>query len=193
MSVAVYPRLSAILEERHLSVDDLGRQIAERYGITVDPRTLQELMEAAPVERTDLAAAGAAAAVLGIGLDDLFSVLALPALLDLSEPEPVLSPEQSGRLDELFDRQDDGTITSSETAELEALVAEHGHRLHEQNLVKIAAKRGQSVETVRADVAADRAKAVEWLEAFEANPDRQRALAAAAKRHHSSRPLMFEG
>jgi hypothetical protein len=189
MSVAVYPRLSAILEERRLSVDDLGRQIAELYGITVDPRTLQELMQEAPMERADLAAAGAAAAVLGIGLDDLFSVQAWPVLLDLPEPEPLLSPEKSRRLEDLFDRQDDGTITNAETAEVEALVAEHGHLLHERNVHEYAQRHNISEEEARQYIKATFEQALERWRALEADPRQRRALIASAKRRRSAKAL----
>jgi hypothetical protein len=187
MSIAVYPRLSAILEERHLSVEDLGRQIEERYGITVDRGTLQELMMAAPMERTDLAAAGATAAALGIGLDELFSVQALPVLLDLPEPEPLLSSEKSRRLDDLFDRQDDGTITEAETCEIEALVAENGHLLHERSVHEYAAAHSITEEEARQYIRATFEQAVEWWRAFEADPRLRRALIASAKGKRSAK------
>jgi hypothetical protein len=187
MSVAVYPRLSAILEERRLSVDDLGRQIEERYGITVDPGTLRELMQAAPVERTDLAAAAATAAVLGIGLDDLFSVQAWPVLLDLPEPEPLLSPEKSRRLDDLFDRQDDGTITKAETAEIEALVAENGHLMHERSVREYALTHNMSEEDARRYIKATFEQALETWRAIEEDPRQKRALITSAKRKRAAK------
>ena len=187
MSVAVYPRLSAILAERHLSVDDLGRAIADRYGITVDPRTFQELMLAAPIERADLAAAGAAAAVLGIGLDDLFSVHALPVLLDLPEPEPTLSPEKSRRLEDLFDRQDDGVISEAENAEIEALVAENGRIVHERGVHEYAVKHNISEAEARQYIEASFEQALERWRAFEADPKQRRTLIAAAKGKRSAK------
>ena len=74
MAVAVYPRLSELLRARNLSVAELERQIKRRFGLSVDPKTLYRLTYAEPVQRADLEIAGAAAAVLGVGLDDLFEV-----------------------------------------------------------------------------------------------------------------------
>jgi len=186
MSVAVYPRLSAILEDRHLSVEDLSRQILDNYGITVDPGTLRELMQAAPVGRTDLTAVGAAAAVLGVGINDMFSVYALPELLDLPEPEPLLSPEKSRRLDELFDRQDNETITKAETAEIKALVAEIGHLIHEKSVREYALSQNITEEEARRFIQQTFDEALERWQEFAADPSQRRAFITSAKRKQSA-------
>ncbi len=79
MRVAVYPRLADLLEEQHLIIQELERRIAERFGIDVASAGLQRLVERSPLRQTDLELAGAAAAALGVGLDDLFTVAALPS------------------------------------------------------------------------------------------------------------------
>src|SRR4051794_35567077 len=40
MSVAVYPRLNQLLRAKNLTVAELERQIKQRFGVAVDPKTL---------------------------------------------------------------------------------------------------------------------------------------------------------
>jgi len=187
MGVAVYPRLGELLHERRLTVDELGQQIEARFGMTVDPKVLQRLTHASPVQRADLQVAGATAAVLGVGLDQLFTVEATP--VNLEEPESLLSAEQDRRMTELFDRRDRAGLTDAEQAELENLVDQWGHNLHERNVRELAAKRGVSVEEMQRELDADLAKALEWWRAIEADPKQRRALVAEARRRNSRRQL----
>ena len=53
MSVVVYPRLAELLKERNLTVAELERQIKERFGLAVNPKTLYRLTQAAPVQRAE--------------------------------------------------------------------------------------------------------------------------------------------
>ena len=66
MGVAVYPRLSELLRANQLTVAELERQIEQRFGLEVDPKTLYRLSHTDPVQRADLQIAGAAAAILGV-------------------------------------------------------------------------------------------------------------------------------
>lgn len=179
MSVAVYPRLSELLRQRNLTVAELSRQIARRFGLTVDPKTLYRLTDAAPIQRADLAIAGAVASILDVGLDDLFEVQAVPvAAVPIASEINALDPWQSHRLSELFDRQAHGILSPTEAVELEALVATYGRQLHEQRLRELAAQRGISLEEARraADEGFDRAR--EWWQTFEASPERRQAVVA---------------
>jgi len=187
MGVAVYPRLGELLHERRLTVDELGQQIEARFGMTVDPKVLQRLTHASPIQRADLQVAGATAAVLGVGLDQLFTVEATPVNAGLEEPESLLSAEQDRRMTELFDRQDRAGLTDAEQAELENLVDQWGHNLHERNVRELAAKRGATVEEVQRELDADLAKALEWWRAVEADPKQRRALVAKARCRNSRR------
>lgn len=79
MSVTVYPRLAELLEEHHLTLAELEGRIATQFGSAVDTQGLVRLAESTPVRQADLELAGATAAVLGVGLDDLFTVAAFTA------------------------------------------------------------------------------------------------------------------
>ena len=123
MAVAVFGQLDDLLRQRNLTVADLKRQIEEQYGLDVDAAALERLAGHETLHHIDLKVVGAAASVLEVSLDDLLLVVALPAGLILPQTEPsFLTPEESRRLTELFDRQDEGTITDAEQRELESLV-----------------------------------------------------------------------
>jgi transposase len=185
MSVAVYPRLSELLRAKNLSVAELERQIEQRFGLSVDPKTLYRLTYAEPVQRADLQIAGAAAAVLGVELGDLFQIEAVP--VELSDEAQIrdLGPEESQRLADLFAQQARGTLPDAEQAELEALVAEYGQRLHERRLREIARRRGISVDQARREVATQLDEAMAWWRGFEADPERRRAVVRLAKRRRA--------
>ena len=104
MSVAVYPRLAQLLAARRLTVAELERQIEERYGLSVNAKTLYRLAQPAPVQRADMEIAGAAATILGVGLDDLFVVDAVAVDDDAAEAG-ILDPADSRRMAELVERQ----------------------------------------------------------------------------------------
>jgi hypothetical protein len=180
MAVAVYPRLSELLRARNLSVAELERQIERRFGLSVDPKTLYRLTYAEPVQRADLEIAGAAAAVLGVGLDDLFEVRATP-VDEVAEARRDLGPQESRRLAELFDRQSQGALSTAEQAELEALVAEYGRRLHERRIQELAERRGIPVERARHEAATQLEEALAWWRGFEADPEQRRLVATRAR------------
>ncbi len=177
MSVAVYPRLSELLRSNNLTVAELERRIERQFGLSVDPKTLYRLASAEPIQRADLEIAGAVAAVLGVGLDDLFDVHAVPIANEEAQTTD-LDPNESRRLAELFDRQAHRPLSQDEQQELYALVAEYGRRLHERRLQEIARQRGISVEAARREMRAELDRAVLWWQAFEADPKRRAAVAA---------------
>jgi len=184
MSVIVYPRLGELLAARHLSVSALEREIEARFGRPVNPKTLYRLTQIAPVQRADLEVAGAAAAILGVGLDDLFRIEATPVS---NQPKPTaeLGPEQSTRMMELFARRAEGLLTEAEQRELAALVDEYGRRLYQRQVQDYAARHGLGVEQARQQLEADLAEAVAWWRDVEANPARQRALVARLRRQRA--------
>lgn len=129
MGVMVYSRLGDLLRARELTVDDLQRQIAARFGLAVDVHTLDRLARDERVRRPDVEIAAAAAAVLDARLDDIFAVDAMSmddegaaSRHRSDDEEDVLLPEQSRRLSDLFDLQDYGRLTDDERAELDVLV-----------------------------------------------------------------------
>lgn len=187
MSVMVYSRLGDLLRVRQLTVQDLQRQIAARFGHAVDRRSLDRLARAERVRRPDLELAAAAAAVLEVGLNDLFSVETAPAAVAESNgstgavAQDLLPPEQSKRLGTLFDLRDRRPLTDAEQAELRSLVVAYGHQVQEQGLRALAEERRLPLEEVRAEVAADLERAEAWWEAVQADPARLKALVREAR------------
>jgi hypothetical protein len=186
MGVSVYPRLGELLHARHLTVVELERQIERRFGLSVDPKTLYRLTAADPIQRADLEIAGAVAAVLGVGLNDLFDVHAIPTDGD-ERATADLDPHQSRRLSELFDRQAHSTLSQAEQDELEALVTEYSWRLHEHRLREIAKQRGISLDEARAISSAGLADALAWWQAFEDTPKNRADIAARIRRRRRRR------
>ena len=187
MGIAVYPRLDELLRARGLTVDELERKIERQFGMSVDPMTLFHLMHSDPVQQADLEIAGAVAKVLDVRLDDLFDVQATAAPESDGDVEFDLSPEQSRRMSELFDRQDHVGLTPIEQAELDELANEVGRQLHNRRIREIAALRGVSVEQAERDVAQELAEALKWWKAWDADPEnRRRAAASVRKRRRRS-------
>jgi len=186
MGVSVYPRLGELLHARRLTVVELERQIERRFGLSVDPKTLYRLTAADPIQRADLEIAGAVAAVLGVGLGDLFDVHAIPTEDD-EHAAADLDPDQSRRLGELFDRQAHSALSQAEQDELDALVTEYGRRLHERRLHEIADQRGISLEEARAMSSAGLADALAWWQAFEETPNHRADIAARTGRRRRGR------
>ncbi len=196
MSVVVYSRLGDLLHNRNLTVRDLQQRLAARFGLAVDERTLDRLAQPNRVCRPNLEIVAAAADILGVGLDDIFVVQTARADTDglgmeqaPDEEEDYLDPNQSRRLEDLFEAQDWRTLTGDERAELRALVAKWGHRANEQALREIAAKRGQPIEQVRADLAADLDRALAWWAGVQADPARLEALVEEARENQRVRAV----
>lgn len=181
MSVAVYPRLGTLLQERHLTVVELERQIAQRFGLDVDLASLDQWAHGVPVQRADLELAGAAAAVLDVSLGDLFEVDLAPSLPD---EDDLLDAASAERLSELLEQQQSRELTEAEASELATLVAEYGRQRQEHGLKSIAAQRGISVDQARRDLQAELNRALEWWEAFKADPVRWKAAVTDLKRRN---------
>jgi hypothetical protein len=72
-----------------------------------------------------------------------------------SRDHNILDPNQSQRLQALFDLRERRPLTPDEQAEMRALVAEYGHRVHERGVRELTERRNLPLEQVRAEVAAD--------------------------------------
>lgn len=186
MSVMVYSRLGDLLRARNLTVRDLQRRIAARFGWTVDERTLDRLAQAERVRRPDLELVAAAAEALDVSLNDVFAVETTPAD-ELAVEDDVLDPEQSRRLQALFDLQDRRPLSEDEQAEMRALVSEYGRRVYDQGVRRLATERGLPVEQMRAEVTADLEQMVAWRRELEADPARWEALIAASQEQRRAR------
>lgn len=188
MGVAVYPRLGELLRTKNLTMDALEWQIAARYGLMVDPLSLYRLMQGETIQQADLDVAGAAAAVLGVELGDLFDVEAIPLDPD-GMAEHDLDPDQGRRLAELLDQQGRRDLSSAEEAELDVLVAETGRRMHEWSLRRIARQRGIPVEQARREVQAEFDEVLAWWRDVHSDPKWRRKVKALAKRGgHGGKP-----
>ncbi len=191
MGVMVYSRLGGVLRARNMSVDDLRRQIAGRFNLAVDARTLDRLTCGERVRQPDMETATVAAAVLDLGLDDilLFLVDVMPMgdegeigtdRLD-DEEDDVLAPGQSRRLSDLFDLRGRRPLTNDERAELDALVGAWGRAVSERGFRDLARRRGVPVEQVRAEALADVDRALAWWHAVQADPARLKAIVREAR------------
>lgn len=194
MSVMVSSRLGDVLRNQGLTAHDLQRRIATRFGLVVDARTLDRLAQADQVRRPNLQIAAAAADILGVGLDDLFVLKTTTMDADGSETKQMLDEKEdyldsvpSRRLEDLFEAQDWRELTDDECVELRSLTAEWGRRANEQALRKLASVRGQSIEQVRADVAADLDRATAWWTDVQADPERLETLIAEAHAKQQAR------
>lgn len=176
MSVTVYPQLATLLQEKHLTVAELERQIKARFGLNVNAKSLYRLAQSTPVQRADLEIAGATAAVLGVGLDDLFRVETSPEV----DEAPLLDADESRRLAELLERQSAAGLAASEFAILEDLVARYGQALHERRMQILARQRSISVEQAERESAGELERAREWWAAQETDPARKQLLAEQA-------------
>lgn len=155
MTVVVYPQLGELLQARRITVADLERQLRQRFGLTVNTKTLYRLTRPEPIQRADLEVALATAAILEVALDDLFTMRTLPD--DGDEAAPALDPAASRRLAELFDRQADRPLTADERDELERLVLDYSRLARDRELRRFADEHGlspaQARERVREQVA----------------------------------------
>jgi uncharacterized protein len=186
MSIAVYPRLSELLRTKNLSVAELERQVEQRFGLSVNLKTLYRFTSSEPVQRADLEIAGAVAAVLGVGLGDLFDIQATPVDKHREETS-VLDPAESRRLADLFDRHSRGVLSADEQRELEALVDEYGRRLHEMRVREYAKQRNISVEEARSEMAANLDQSITWWQEFEADLASRPAAVQEAKEREMQR------
>jgi hypothetical protein len=89
-----------------------------------------------------------------------------------AEEDDYLSPEQSRRLQILFDRQDQRTLSPDERAGLDSLVATYGRALNEGDIRDLAAQRGIPVDRMRAEVLAETERALAWWQEVQADPAR---------------------
>lgn len=186
MSVVVYPRLAALLRERNLTVAEIERQLKERFGLAVNVKTLYRLTQATPIQRADLEIAGATATLLGVGLDDLFTIDAHPEDRGDEADLHILAPADGRRLAVLVERQAHGLLTEEEWHEMEQLVATYGHLLHERRVRELARKQGRPIEQVRREMEESLAQALGEWRAIEDDPlpqptDRDRHLARRAR------------
>ena len=186
MAITVYPRLGELLRERKMSVAELARQIEARWGRSVDPKTLYRLTSDEPIKRVEIGLIAQIAAVLELGMGELFSVLGLT--LDVEFYEEFDDPQTRGqylRMRELFGLRSGRNLSRAERKELDNLLTLHRQREHERNIHLIAAKHGVSYEQAEADVAASLEEALEWWRVNEKHVRREFADGTLIGEHES--------
>jgi hypothetical protein len=188
LPVTVYPRLGDVLRRKNLTVAELERQIEQRYGVPVDRKTLHRLTYPEPIERVDLEVTGAVAAVLGVGIGELFEVEAVA--LDGGDgggEAGELTPEESSRLSELFDQQSRRALREGEQVELDGLVARYGQFLRERLLRARAQRERIPAEEARARTDDELGRLLAWWRPVERDEAWRRRLASRVRGRRSRR------
>src|SRR3954469_5931498 len=111
-AVAVFGQLDRLLRERGLTLDDLKRQVDERYGLNVDE--LDRLLGRKSVHQIDMMVAAAAANVLEVELGDLFTAEDLVDEMDPSLEDRLLDEEPVRRIKALLDLQQERDLGDGE-------------------------------------------------------------------------------
>ncbi len=113
----------------------------------MNTKTLHRLTEPDQLRLANLEVALAAAAILGVALDDLFMMRTLPD--DGDDTAPVLDPAASRRLADLFDRRASRPLTADERDELDRLVLDYSRLVRDRELRRFADEHGLSIEQAR--------------------------------------------
>ncbi len=184
MSVTMYSRLGELLRTKSWTVAELERHIDEHFGVLVDPDVLDRLMRDGPIRHADLSAIGAVATVLGIELGDLFRVRAIPIDADAEEDMSDLSRKDSRCLDMLVARQDRGPLLESEQADMRELITKSARHMHERRVRQYARQRRISEEQARREMEDSFDEAIDWLRAFESDPQQQRDVEKRIEQMH---------
>ena len=147
MKIVVYSQLGELLRTRRLTVADLARQLRRRFGLTVNAKALYRLTRPGPIRHANLEVALAAAAILGVALEDLFTMRTLPE--DGDNTAPVLDLAASRRLADLFDRRASRPLTVDERDELDRLVLDYSRLARYRELRRYASESGVTFEQAR--------------------------------------------
>lgn len=188
MSVSIYSQLDRLLRERQLTISELEREIEQRYGLVVAAGALDHLAHADPVERADLKLAAATAAILGVGLADLFEVEVVPVDPAPPEGEAYLHPRQRARFAELLDIQSRRELTTAERAELDRLLDEYGAQVEERHDSAYACQRDISIEQARREAEAEVARVAALWANIDASPRLRQAYLARSRRRETPTP-----
>jgi hypothetical protein len=113
--VSLWSNLGMLLAEHNTSVLALHKRLQEK-GVSVNLKSLYRLAGSQPLQKFDARIVKPICLVLGIGLSELIS-LEKPELSLLK-----LDPVTQARITNLLDKNNQGTITKRERAELERLV-----------------------------------------------------------------------
>jgi hypothetical protein len=113
--VSLWSNLGMLLAEHNMSVLALHKRL-QKKGVSVNLKSLYRLAGSQPLQKFDARIVKPICFVLGIGLSELIS-LEKPELSLLK-----LDPVTQAKITTLLDKNNQGTITKTERAELERLV-----------------------------------------------------------------------
>ncbi len=188
MSLAVYSRVGSQLQAAGVNLEELRGQIAARYGLDIDNRTLAALARDGRVQRPDIEVLEAVALTLDMRVDDLLDVRDMEKVGAelVSDDDILLDPERDARLRELTGLRDwgDRALTKAETGELETLITAMRRALVARHIHAAAQHLDISVEVARERIMAQAKDAADYYAALEADPD---LIAAEVKERRRAR------
>jgi len=194
MAIAVYSRVGRVLEAHEMSLEDLQSQLASRYDVRIDARSLEELIQDGRVQRPDIEIFEAIAAILRVRLDDLLDARAVvvepdsaPTLVPAEDVR--LDPEDERRLSDLIRLRDwgDHPLTEAEERELEALTAPTARALIDRDIAALASAKGISIATARAQVEDAARDVADFWSALTSDPALMAAEIDAARARRQAR------
>ena len=185
MALAVYSRVGSMLQAAGVDLAALRDEIAARYALTIDLRTLAALAQDGRVQRPDIEVLEAVALILGVRVDDLLDVRAMePAeAVSVVSDDVLLDAERDARLRDLAELRDRGDrpLTEAEERELETLIAQAGRALVERDIAAAAQRLGVPSEVAHTYATTQVADAVRFWEQLGADPMRMATEVKVAK------------
>jgi transcriptional regulator with XRE-family HTH domain len=114
MAPAVYSRVGSMLQAAGVDLAALRDEIAARYGLTIDLRTLAALAQDGRVQWPDIEVLEAVALILRVWVDDLLDVRAmeLAEAVSVVSDDVLLDAERDARLRDLAELRDRGAAPS---------------------------------------------------------------------------------
>ena len=174
MALAVYSRVGSMLQAAGVDLAALRDEIAARYALTIDLRTLAALAQDGRVQRPDIEVLEAVALILRVRVDDLLDVRTMePAeAVSLVSDDVLLDAERDARLRDLAELRDRGDrpLTEAEVRELETLIAQAGRALVERDIAAAAQRLGVPSEVVRTYITTQVADAARFWADLGADP-----------------------
>jgi transcriptional regulator with XRE-family HTH domain len=176
MALAVYSRVGSTLQAAGVDLEALRAEIAARYGLTVDLRTLAALAQDGRVQRPDIEVLEAVALILRVRVDALLDVRSTePAeAVSVVSDDVLLDAERDARLRDLAELRDRGDrpLTEAEVRELETLIAQAGRALVERDIAATAQRLGVPSEVLHTYITTQVADAARFWAELGADPTR---------------------
>jgi transcriptional regulator with XRE-family HTH domain len=175
-ALAVYSRVGSMLQTAGVDLAALRDEIAARYGLTIDLRTLAALAQDGRVQRPDIEVLEAVALILRVRVDDLLDVRAMaPAeAVSVVSDDVLLDAERDARLRDLAERRDRGDrpLTEADVREMETLIAQAGRALVERDIAAAAQRLGVPSEVAHTYITTQVADAARFWAELGADPTR---------------------